>query len=82
MKVVIEYTETWTRRAEHEIDEAEFRAWLGEGSEVAPEKVQEFLEADREFGSVIDMGWPHRTVPSTEDGDDFDGIAIDEVSIP
>lgn len=78
MKVIVHWAETWTRQAEYEIDEAEFRDWLGEGNEPTGAKVKEFLLAGRDEPTP-DQLMGGRTIYPGEGDDSYEGLEITKV---
>lgn len=54
MRVIVEWTETWSREAAYEIDGVELAEWL-QGERLTSRKLKEFVLAGREVPSARDL---------------------------
>lgn len=84
MKVIVQWEETWTRQAEFEIDEAEYRAWRAESRDNHPGepegyRLKEFIEAGRDVPEPTDL-LGGTVYPGSAPGDVYDRYEITRVT--
>lgn len=71
MKTTVVWEETWVRRAERDVDEPEYMAWLAEsGAEPTDANLKEFVLAGREIPEPSEL-LGGTAYPGTRSGDEF-----------